>query len=751
MSLLHDPAWPWSLPRIGMPALLLIAALLAALTVWTYLGVRNATVHRVGLVLALRLIALILAVLTVMRPSLAFHDDQRTPSLLLICGDYSESMTIQDTYAGKSRWNAMLGAFRECEPQLRKLRDEHNVNVLFFRFAGDVREMDLHSPGDADGKRSDYGELLRWLHERYRSERFLRGLIVLGDGAHNGLRENPLALAPLWRNLPCPIHTVGFGKTTTSEKQNDIAVTSINIEPAQVRIKSEMTVKATIDAAGFENAPVHITLFVDDKPVASKDEVLRLTTGNVVSLKTNAPPTPGEIKVTLKVDPLPNETIVSNNEMVTYVSVSQEGLSVLFVDKERHPEPQLLTQALKNEPRISLYDVTFRGGTPATPGQIDLFQFEKHHYDVILLGDVSAARLKSGNPKALEIIKQLVTEKGVGLMMMGGTDSFGGSDWQGTEMADLLPVELGDGRPIDRDVKLVPLEPGLRYLLRLADKDSMALWEKLRPLNGMNRLGKVKPGAEVYAAANQARDGEPLLVGWDRGKGRVLGFAADTTVRWIASNVGPGPHATFWKRLVLWLAHQEQMEGSVWVKLDSRRLPAGGRLPFQVGLRGKGGEDRPDGQYSVKVIGPDKTETIVPTTHDKTEDKGFFLKTDTAGEYRIVVNGKGKDADGKDIVGEASARFIVYEDDAEMKQRAANHDFLRELATAGGGEFHQPDGLGGLLTQLENQALPQSRPKANHWPDWRRNQTSSFLVGFFLLFVAVLSLEWFLRRRWGLV
>jgi hypothetical protein len=168
-------------------------------------------------------------------------------------------------------------------------------------------------------------------------------------------------------------------------------------------------------------------------------------------------------------------------------------------------------------------------------------------------------------------------------------------------------------------------------------------------------------------------------------------------------------------------------------------------------MRGKGGEDRPDGQYSVKVIGPDKTETIVPTTHDKTEDKGFFLKTDTAGEYRIVASGKGKDADGKDIVGEASARFIIYEDDVELKQRAANHDFLRELATAGGGDFHQPDELGALLTQLENQTLPQSRPKANPWPDWRRNQTSSFLVGFFLLFVAVLSLEWFLRRRWGLV
>jgi hypothetical protein len=231
----------------------------------------------------------------------------------------------------------------------------------------------------------------------------------------------------------------------------------------------------------------------------------------------------------------------------------------------------------------------------------------------------------------------------------------------------------------------------------------------------------------------------------------VLAFAADTTWRWITPKVGPQPHANFWKRLVLWLAKQEQMEGTVWVKPETRRLAAGGKLPFLVGLRGKGGEDRPDGQYEVKVIDPNKVETIVPTSHDKNEDKGLFLKTDAPGAYLLEVNGKGKDANGDPISGTARSRFIVYEDYAEMKQRAANHDFLKALAEAGGGEFHQPDDLAAYLTQLANQPLPQSRPKANLWPEWRRNQLSGFLVGLFLLFVAILSLEWFLRRRWGLV
>jgi hypothetical protein len=338
-------------------------------------------------------------------------------------------------------------------------------------------------------------------------------------------------------------------------------------------------------------------------------------------------------------------------------------------------------------------------------------------------------------------------------MMIGGANSFGGSDWQGTEIADLLPVDLSGKEQIKGNIKLVPLHEGLVYLLRLGDTEesSRKIWEKVRPLEGMDDMGKAKQGASiVFAAANDPK-GSPLLVGREFGTGRVLAFAGDETKYWIRPDVRRGPHDTFWKRCVLWLAHQEEMEGTVWVKLEARRLATGDKLPFQVGLRGKGGEDRPDGKYEVKVTDPAGVETIVPTTRDKSEDRGLFWKTDTAGEYRIEVNGVGKDADGKDITGKATARFLVYEDDAEMRQRAANHDFLKALASAGGGEFHQPDDLVAYLAQLQSQPLPHSQAKADLWPDWRRNQTSPFLVAYFLLFVLVLSLEWFLRRRWGLV
>src|SRR5207302_1121595 len=91
-TLTLDPAWPWSQAALGVPALAGLALALVALTVWTYLGAQGAGYRRVLAVLALRLAALLVACLVILRPSLARHDAAAVPSKLLILVDASESM-----------------------------------------------------------------------------------------------------------------------------------------------------------------------------------------------------------------------------------------------------------------------------------------------------------------------------------------------------------------------------------------------------------------------------------------------------------------------------------------------------------------------------------------------------------------------------------------------------------------------------------------------------------------------------------
>ena len=294
--------------------------------------------------------------------------------------------------------------------------------------------------------------------------------------------------------------------------------------------------------------------------------------------------------------------------------------------------------------------------------------------------------------------------------------------------------------------------------MHLADKpaDSAARWQKLPPLNGMVRLGKPKPGCMLFA---ESADHVPILVGQD-GVGRTLAFAGDTTVLWLTPD-DQESHARFWQQVVLWLGKQEETENSAWIRPDARRIRAGSKLGFFMGLRGKTGLDAKDARFEAKVIEPNKSETVVPTNHDKNKERGVFWKTDQPGQYRLVVAGKGKDADGQPISGEMSAHFLVYQDEAEMARRAADHEFLKRLAAAGGGGFHSPEELVSLLQKFKEDR-PRSRSGAAMWPNWKAAPRSyhaadqlsaalnSGILPGFVLFVVLLGLEWVLRRRWGM-
>src|SRR5438093_5231488 len=481
-----DPAWPWSLPRIGLPLLAVVAVLLAGLTVATYRGA--APRRRVATVIALRLLALLLAVLTLVRPAVAFREDLRVPSVLVIAADGSASMAIADEVDAKSRWYTLQRILERSQPALDKLKDQHNVTVHVHRFAEDVSDYD--PAGKPDGPRTDFGRMLHTLAERYGAERSLRGLIVLSDGADNGTRFPALGEAAKWRALGGPVQPFALGQPNTSSSQRDIAVTSITPEPSPVPVKAKLTVRGTLDAPGFEGARgVRVHLLLDDKEVMVKEVDLPKTTGNEVQLTADAPANPGEVKLTLKADPLPGEATVVNNEISTFLTVTKEGVSVLYVDRLRE-ETKFIRYALAGDPRFRLTEAIRQTDDPPASGEADFLKLDRQAYDVIVLGDVSARRLGA---ERVAKIAELVKNKGVGLLMTGGEESLGG-DWQGTAVGDALPVLMGPSRQFEGQLQMLPTQQGLdNYVLRLASgptkDDNMHLWQRLPRLDGYTRLG----------------------------------------------------------------------------------------------------------------------------------------------------------------------------------------------------------------------------------------------------------------------
>ena len=768
ISLTMDPALPRSYPTTGLVALLVAAVALTGLTLWTYRGVQNISRKQVLLLVGVRLGALLLAFLTILRPSFAIQSPFKNPSTLLIALDRSQSMTIQDQHDGLSRWEYLQKLMAECQPDLDRLRDEYQVSVRIETFADNLGD---YAPNkQADGPRTDFGSMLQTLYERNAGERFMRGLLVLSDGADNGSRYPALTVAERLRQLPCPISTFAFGKTTTSNKQSDLALTQINPEPTPVAIKGKLTVKGLIDAPGFERTTVRVHLELNDKEVTAGNFVMSKAQGNEIQLVCDAPAEPGEIKVALKVDPLPGEISQLNNEISTYVTVTKEGISVLYVEgKFGNWEPKYIRLALSQLPNVRLFQAVRLSDDPPPASEKDLFLFAKQHYDVVIIGDVSAKRFSGSDPAVIAGLQKLVVEQGAGLLMFGGYETFGNSDWSGTPLADMLPVKLEATDQIEGKVQMIPTPEGLRhFVMRLADReaDNAALWNRLPKLDGATRLGPLKePIAIVLAKSDR---GDPLLVGQlAYGKGRTLAFAGDTTWRWTTSVEGMRLQARFWQQMILWLAKKEESDGNLLVMPDARRLAAGSRLGFRVKMRGKGGvEISPQNtQIEVSVRQPDGTEIKAPIADQQGELRGSFLKTDLPGEYELVARGSGKDIDGTALenLPPARARFIIYQDTAELARQAADHAFLDRLAKAGGGRAYQAENFKQFLRDLSDQPLSQGTTKPRLWPEWRKGPASrtlnaqasallsSGILLIYALFVACLCTEWLLRRLWGLV
>lgn len=763
-----DPIWPWSLPGIGWPALLIVAGLLFAAATWTYLRVPNVGLRRVGVVLGLRLLALLLILLALMGASYVSHKDRSVPSLLLVGLDLSESVSlVKDETDSKSRFEAMIRHLNDVKPVLERLQKEHNITVVFYRFGDHVETVDINGlPDSATDKRTDTAAMLKAIHDRYRGEKYLRGLLVLSDGADNVASDPPARqLASSFRSLPCPVHTFKYGNPATRSAHDDIVVTGLTPEPSIVAVKGKLTVRATVDAlGGFVGQDVRVSVWFGDVEIKSKDEKLIRRKDNQVELVVDAPAEPGEIKVTLKVhDPnrpgqaLPGELSAANNEMSTYVTVSREGLSVLLIERQdRFPEPQLLLSALATDKRIRVYRAWLRGQDVVAEDGKDLLDFDQQPYDVIILGDVNKEILQRADARGMEKIEDRVRNKRTGLMMMGGRFAFSKASWAGTPIENLMPVFLRDAEQSAETPEIQPTAAGLNYIMGLGDRpeDSRAKWEKLK-LFGYTKLGQPKQGSTVMA---QTRDAEPLLVAGQPGNGRTLAFAGDSTHRWLRpKSDGPEAHSRFWRQVVLWLAQQEKTDDNLRVRLDTRRLRTGDTLGLGVELQGKQGETVKNGKYTVKVIDPKGGETAIEVRPggkealSEFEQRGGF-QPKIPGEYRVVASGEGNDPKGEPVRGENAARFLVYQDDAESSEKAANHKFLEELASAGGGQDHRPGDLKKWLERLPTTPLPSPPPKPAKVPDWRQTKgTSPFLLAFLLLFVQVLALEWFLRRRWGMV
>jgi len=808
-------AFPWSLPAIGPILLLAVAALLVGFTAWSYRGNSQISRSRLILLCALRLLALLFAVLTAVRPSIGVQEKPSVPSRLLVGIDLSASMTIADEYGSLPRIDAVRRILEKAQPTLDALKTEQNCDVIFYQFGPPTFS---EATGAYDPKatpsydKTDTAAYLARTLQRWQGERYIRGHLVLSDGADNGSTGDANDLAAKWRST-APVHTFLVGDDRTQSDRKDVAILEATLDPDPVAVKNTVTLRTRVNAIGLAGlvAPIQVEFDTDGAgyKVVLKDKVkLAKATDNRVELTLKAPDDIAldankqprkqiKVRIELPAREIPGDSNPANNVLETYLTLNKEGLRVLVVDRFRYESTAIL-DALAADPRIDVRKVdlqTDEGG----PNLARAFDFDEFAYDVLILGNVTPKQLAAVAPDLPERIAARVRDKSLGLLMIGGHATLAGTPglapeaangWRGVlPIENILPVGLSDApRDIEREnarYQVVP-EPRLAesYLSKLADtrEASLQQWEKLNlPTNrsrftGLNRVGQVKNGATVYLWARDADNiidlarppdsarQYPLLVGQQfdtGGKSRVLVLTAQDTLLWQRlglpkSSEGKQLHSRFWRQLVLWLAKQDEGDAAAFLKPDFARLATGAKQGFRMGLKGPTGQPASEVGYDLTVFAPGETTgKKLPVILDpQGQPRGEFNPT-LAGEYTAKLSARGLiQANGKGITieGEATAQFFAYpEVSDELLVASANPDFLKKLAVDGGGKFHRLSDLSAFLSELRTQPLETVKPRPKFYPDWRRDYSGGFLTGWLIAFAACLLAEWGLRRWWGLV
>lgn len=744
-------------PIVGWWLVALLAAVLLALL---FFGpARDRTTRRRRAVLALlRLLVVLLVIFAMIRPTLVWTKTTKQAATLLVLVDHSRSMLVTDMVGEKSRWDAAETALRDSLPAFDQLTKD--LEIRFYEIDQQAREVDfqpgkLDLGGAPDGIQTAIGSSLEQVLKAQAGKR-LAGVILLSDGAQRAYAPHDLPpQIPVRRmaDLGYRLFAVPLGQGRGPGQTRDVSLEELSV-PASVFVKSSLAVKTTVRADGFENQVVPVELRAETSPgkmevVGTKQITARQDGQRITVEQEYVPEVPGEIKVTVKVPPQPGELLTTNNETSTFVTVLKGGLNVLYLEGNLAGEQKFLRWSLDSSPDIKLDPMILRGDKPETrPTDLEE-KLQPGKYDVYIVGDLDSQIFKPGD---LELLIKTI-ERGAGFMMLGGLHSFGPGGYGNTPLAQVLPIEFDRlerqnfGEKVREDLHLpgplpmVPTRTGLRqYVMRLSAGDNKAAWNQLPPLVGANRFSGLKPTANVLA---ESPKGQPLLVAADYGNGRVLAFAGDSTWRWWMQG-HQTEHKRFWRQVILWLAHKDEAtEGAVRIKLAQRRYMPGSRVDFSVTAETAEGELIPDAHFTAHIVLPGGKKAEGRLRQDgqtKGQMSGNFAETQGVGDYTVVVEA----TRALESIGTAKARFLVFEQDLELNNPAADVGALESLAAMTNGKAVAPEQLPKLLDEIKAATKDlevETQTKDTLWDNWK----------FFSCFVGLLVLEWFLRKKWGLV
>jgi len=794
MSVLAALVWGaagWS--AVALP----LAAVLIVLLAWGYRRA-GATPGVRTLAAAVKLLGILILALCLLEPLLTSNRARPGANLFVVLTDNSQSMTLRDRDAVQTRADQVKSLLPAQSKWLMNLRQVFDLRQYAFdtqlkTFAG-AEELTF------DGGASNLGASLERIVKRYQG-RPIAGILLMTDGSTTDAAAVSRFVEQAGAKKVPPVYPVLLGADLAAGDVSvgQLAVTQTSFEDAPVTITAQVTtsgykgrslVANLLDESGKSVQKQTITAADDGEPVSVRFR-LRPEQSGVSFYRVAVAPEGKDAQPTTQHAVKTDEATLANNARLVAVDRGRGPYRVLYVSGRPNWEFKFLQRSLAGDPQVQLSALmriakrepkfTFlgRGGENTNPlfrgfDPADKDAVEQYDQPVIVrFGMQDENELRSGFPKTadelfryhalviddlesefftqdqMQLIKDFVRQRGGGLLMLGGQESFKNGKYDRTPIGDLLPVYADQVPELPVDAKfrvLLTREGLLEPWVRLrADEDA----ERKR-LNAMpafvtiNAIRGIKPGATVLVNVQVEGSGAtvPALVEQRFGQGRVAALLIADLWRW---GLRRPPDAEFdmeksWRQTIRRLVADVPERVAVSVVPAEGSSDDAGQLKLRVTLRDVSFAPLDNAAVTVKVTGPD-AKPLDLTAEASPKESGVYEAAYVprqSGAYRVQALATA--ADGSEV-GTASTGWTSEPAAEEFRDLKPNRALLDQLARATGGQTVAANNLEPFVATLPTRHAEITEPHIE--PAW--HQPWVFAVA-----ICCLCAEWGIRRWRGM-
>ena len=747
-----------------------------------------------------------------LEPSLSYTKSRSLRPVIALLRDSSESMNIKDRYvdetsakAAASVMGVTVEGLRSGKPSrvdvVNKILNEGDSELIgqlskkgrlqVFDFSDRVTEVDVQRKKgvsenendksaagineeqivfphlEANGPGTDLSGAIR----EALTEKLTSAVLVFTDGQHNASSQvDEVVSSSKKRNVP--IFFIGLGDP---DRPQNISVTNLYADP-QVWNNDPFQIQAVLRAEGIGEESVRVDLVeivesddgeLIDKIIESKDIELAPKDDQVKMDFLHTPKSPGAKRFTVRSTVLDDESNKEDNQSPSPVRVQvlDDNARVLMISGGPSWEYRALARLLNREKMINLScwlqsldeGRLQQGNTPID--QMPSTREELFKYDVVIMLDPDPREF---DVDLISLYKKFVREHSGGLLYMPGP-VFGGrflTGAQTSEISGLLPVKLGDVGSMEVDGLLSSNDREWPLAIVAANTDqpimrfyndpqkTLMQWKKLPGTYWSFPALEPKPATRVLIehsdpTLRRKEVARPLLVTGQYGSGRTTYLGFDGTWRWRTKGLDAEFFKRFWIQTTRYLVEGRSLAGKRRGMMETERFryQIGDRIKINARLKEQNFEWLIAEEVKGQLISPGEDSSEISFT-PLNGQPGVYEATIVAakeGAYSVFVE-LPEDEGGKVKI---DSNFTVTLPLKEIKDTWLDRNKLMSLAKLSGTSYLNPDNLQELpsiIPDMTRKLAFESPP----FPLWDNRIL-------FIILVALLTLEWSLRKKYKLL